>query len=465
MKPRPLIAITFPNHWSIKNLIHSGVVGRLQSECDIQGWAPAAKIPHLQGLVEAMGLEPIEWVVTPEYREDRQLRKSRHLQKSLLYERHGVSTERILQRSSRGGRSGKQLLASRAVRLIANLPFGERLSRQCAERRWELTDATGVEFPSVPDLLFATNPVDFREDVIVKAAMVRGVPVRTMVPSWDNLTSKGVLFAHYDRVFVWNETMRSEVWALYPEYREDQLPVVGIPRFDTYLNRAASTRGKVLTGLGLDPSRQTILFANTATKSFPDQPAVARHLAEWVQTSEGRDYQLLVRCHPHDCADQYQFLTTFDKVAVWPRGGESSFAFGVDTVPPANDLEVLHDMLSVADVCVNSASTIALDAAACDVPILSVAYDGDRELPYAESVRSFYDYTHQRPFLKANAADFADSREGLIHLVQVAAMDRSRRSLERQNLAQLVIPVSPVNAMVEGLLEGILSDSRTSLRA
>ena len=42
-----------------------------------------------------------------------------------------------------------------------------------------------------------------------------GIPVVSLVHSWDNLTSKGLLSAIPDRLLVWNEVMASEAEAFH----------------------------------------------------------------------------------------------------------------------------------------------------------------------------------------------------------------------------------------------------------
>lgn len=449
---RPLIAITFPNHWSIKNLIHSGVIAELQSVADIQGWASADRIPHLEDLCNEFGLAPIQWVATADSSETKALKRIRHLQKSLLFESHGVSTERILQRSERGKRTKLQQLGSAAMRSLSKTPWAPALKSWISKRRWELTPESSVAFPEVPNLLFVTNPVDFREDPLVKSARLAGVPVVTMVPSWDNLSSKGVLFGSFERVYVWNEVMHNEVRQLYPEHQASQVQIVGVPRFQAYESSPRADRNQFLQSLGLDPDRRTILFANTATKSFPDQPTVAHHVAEAVSNGELEGAQLLVRCHPHDDSGDYDFLRGLPHVAVWPEPGQDQAAFGVQTVPPADDLRLLTATLRSADVCVNSASTIALDAAANDVPIVSVAYDGNRKRDYPNSVRSYYDYTHQRPFIATRASVLVESRQSLIEALRCALENPELRREERAQLARIATPGQPATRLAEDLM-------------
>lgn len=448
---KPIIAITFPNHWSIKNLIHSGAIRQIQNFAEIQGLVDPARIPELTKLVAELQLNPIEWIPVTVSSESKQVKRYRHMQKSLLFEKHELSTEQIVQRSGRRRRSLAQRIGTTLIKGLAQVEDSINLLVKLSRDRFDATPAIPWLPERTPSLFFATNPVDFREDGFVKAAMEAGIPVVSMVPSWDNLTTKGVLFTKFERLFVWNQEMQEEVLTLYPYYRKSEVPVIGIPRFQVFEEElpAQYTRDALLTSLGLDPALKTILFANTATSSFPDQPDVARHIAEAIQDGTLADAQLLVRCHPHDRIEPYLELKKFGRVCVWPENLET--AYGVKSTPPANDLLMLAGMMKAADVCVNAASTIVLDAAACDTPILSVGYDGDRKLKYFNSVESYYDYNHQGPYVMSGAGKLCKSRDILIGSIQEAFRNPSAQQAERAELASYATDGSPVNHLVNQL--------------
>ncbi len=62
--------------------------------------------------------------------------------------------------------------------------------------------------------------------------------------------------------------------------------------------------------------------------------------------------------------------------------------------PTWSDMIQLAQTLYHSDVLVNVASTISLDAAYLDKPIVCVAFDGnDRRKSYFESCRRIYDFT------------------------------------------------------------------------
>ena len=61
-----------------------------------------------------------------------------------------------------------------------------------------------------------------------------------------------------------------------------------------------------------------------------------------------------------------------------------------------------------------------LDAAACGKPVVNIGYDGNEELPYSQSVRRLYDYSHQLPLNAFNVDKLVFSKQELFdHLDQV----------------------------------------------
>jgi CDP-glycerol glycerophosphotransferase (TagB/SpsB family) len=80
---------------------------------------------------------------------------------------------------------------------------------------------------------------------------------------------------------------------------------------------------------------------------------------------------------------------------------------------PKDDLGHLVRLLRDADVVINVASTIALDAAILDRPVIGVAYDPAGELPYDQSIRRYYDWTHMANVVRAQAMQLAHSPEDL----------------------------------------------------
>ncbi len=450
---KPLLVITFPNHWSIKNLIHTGALGLLQQTFRIEAWCDESKILALQDVANSFCIDEIIWRANIDYRETGKHKFWRLIQKSLLFERRRVSTEQIVKKSHRGKRSVFQKFSSSVVKLVAISPFGERTLKYASELRESSIPSKLISFSELPCAVFASNPVDFHEDPLVLAATVLGVPTITMIPSWDNLSNKGVLLSYFHTIFVWNETMKSELLSLYPVYELAEVTPIGVPRFDIHESspNGEFERGRLLVSLGLDPSKSTILYANTATSSFPQQPQVIAHLIEGCENGIFQNCQVLIRCHPHDDISKYERFNRQRIAAVWPPLDEAKNAFGVSTCPPADDLLRLSAMIQACDVIVNAASTIVLDAACCDKPIISIAYDGDESPSYYDSIESAYKYTHQVPFLESGAGVIARSKSELHQMVNNALINPFELQNERKALKDSVCCGSSVQNLVRAL--------------
>ena len=68
---------------------------------------------------------------------------------------------------------------------------------------------------------------------------------------------------------------------------------------------------------------------------------------------------------------------------------------------------------------INLVSTLTLDAAANDRPAILICYEGEKELPYVQSARIWYDFLHYRNIVKTGACPIVHS-----HVELQAAINR-----------------------------------------
>ena len=84
-----------------------------------------------------------------------------------------------------------------------------------------------------------------------------------------------------------------------------------------------------------------------------------------------------------------------------------------------------------SDVIVNVASTIAIEAAIFDTPVVNVAFDGEVDGPPELSARRYYRFTHYVNITRHNAVRVAWSPDELIEHVgrtsAIPALDRDGR--------------------------------------
>jgi CDP-Glycerol:Poly(glycerophosphate) glycerophosphotransferase len=268
------------------------------------------------------------------------------------------------------------------------------------------------------DLILMGSPGYWAQDAFfLHAAVRRKIPVVAAVMSWDNLSSKGFINPRPDRLLVWSEHMRREAISLHG-IPDDRIFETGAPLYDLFANASRfGSRTENLQHLGLDPTRRLIFYGTNHAANFPDEIEVVKRVAGWVEAdSLGVPCQLWVRLHPQAVSGPYKVATeSYRKLAServkieFPPVRDSNLSWDL----PANDIEHLVTLLRDADVVINSFSTLSIDAAVLDRPVISIAYDPTGELPYAKSVRRYYDYTHMSHVVRAGAVRLAKSPDDL----------------------------------------------------
>jgi hypothetical protein len=285
-----------------------------------------------------------------------------------------------------------------------------------------------------PELVVTSSPGLILSEVpLLRTAKRRGVRVMAIDPSWDNFTNKLMPVRRVDRLIVWNDLMKTQAVDLHG-YRPDDIGVAGVPQWDHYFSRGATTDRAAFFGrIGADPSRRLVTLTTTPQELYPHHDHVLSVMAEALRDGRWPSAQILVRLHPRDDRAKYALFEGAPGIII-----EKPFR---DTVRAGDGLAVdvtaesqqhLADTLSHSDVIVNVASTIAIEAAIFDTPVVNVAFDGVREEEFARSARRYYKFTHYANITRHNAVRVAWSPEELIGHVRSylddPAQDREGRA-------------------------------------
>lgn len=154
-----------------------------------------------------------------------------------------------------------------------------------------------------PDLVLVTPLVTFEsyQTDYVKAAHRLGLPVAFIPFSWDNLTNKGLMRIHPDRVLVWNDVQRREAIELHG-CAPDSVVVTGAARFDDFFaGTPSTTREAFFAQYGLDPSLPLALYLGSSQLTGPNEMELIRRWAEALRGSDDevvRGCNILIRPHP-----------------------------------------------------------------------------------------------------------------------------------------------------------------------
>jgi len=352
----------------------------------------------------------------------------RDLAFATVMRRHRLATMDIRRRLARRARPGIPL-----KQRIEPLVGRSRLAFRALTRlRHALSRAPEMQPPfdrRRVALVFSNNVFSLEEAAVLRRARDLGIATVGMVHSWDNPTNKGVLPSPVDRLLVWSEVTKDEMTSLFL-VPEDRIRIVGSPQFDIYRRPISITRPDLLAHYGFPPNAKLVLYGTGSPVHSPGEPDYCRTLAGIAANAGAPPVGLLVRLHPRDRAERYEDVARLPGVVVAEPGRRES---GVPDgwAPSRADHEHFAALMRYADVVVNLASTMALDAAANDRPIVHVRYDLEPGLPYLDSVERLFDYTHTARLMRAMASFVARS-PGELRSAVLRALDRPEERRERR---------------------------------
>jgi hypothetical protein len=220
-----------------------------------------------------------------------------------------------------------------ALRILTRLPPGLRVAGPAmhvllAAARSVPSDR-GVEraiSAHAPDAVVVTPLIGrtrrgLRQTDTVSAARRLGIPVGLCVASWDHLTTKGVVKAVPDRVFVWNEFQAREAVDLHSlEYY--RIVVTGAQLFDTWFARSPSTsRQEFLASAGLPAGSPFVLYVGSSRNIAPAEREIA-FVLRWLRELRAggeRELGVVIRPHPGNAPEWAAAHVPDDRAVVLPH--------------------------------------------------------------------------------------------------------------------------------------------------
>lgn len=442
---RPRIAALLPYVWSVRNVVYGGVLDRLAAAgADVhlvmRHGAPPADHPAAARFAAASEIhEMLELPARP-------IRGKALLDaviRSAFNRRYGISSYPIYRRWFERDWTPSQRARAVAIEMLGAVAQQkavlERVQR-AAERRYrqahDLTPVREQLTRIAPSMVWSTFCVTPLEYPYYLAARDLGIPVVTSILSFDNLTSRSAI-PPYDHYFVWHEGMREQVLRLYPDTPRDHVSVTGTPQFDFHRDPAyRRTRADTLQSLGVPAGARYVLYAASFVGLAPDEPVLVRQLAELMQRVPAlRTLWLVVRIHPLETRERWRPVTdVFPNVVVQTAWSTPPDPDGWTLATP-DDQARLVSALAHAEMCVNVASTMTLDAALLDRPVIGIDFSTEPDAPRAIMYEE-YGVEHYRPLVERGGLRVAKSWHDLASLMESAVTDPGRDRMQRAQMVE-----------------------------
>lgn len=286
-----------------------------------------------------------------------------------------------------------------------------------------------------PDCVFVPRINSSLDRSFLRHAKKRKIQTIGMISAWDNITlSKYPFRILPDKLVAYNTLIKNEA-VRYIDMPEHAIFVSGWPHFDFYITSRRSSRKEFCSKLNISPERRIILFASIGSTLNPTEAHIVSQLEQALKAGElPNDAVLIFRQHPTektniDGIQTNEYIIVDDSKTVFEDKGFSEIL--------TKDMRHLADSLHHAAVTVNTASTMSIDAAAFDKPIVNVAYDGWKEMPLEGSVRRFYEpsHDHYQPIVKSGGVRIARTQNELIEHISRYLEDPS---LDREGRKRIV---------------------------
>lgn len=272
-----------------------------------------------------------------------------------------------------------------------------------------------------PDIVFAPTMITRDEVALMRLGKKHGARVVGMFKSWDNPTSKAFPRFFPDIIIAHTQINKDETRALYA-FPQERIVVTGVPQFDDYLAPGfISSREEFFKKIGGDLSKKLITFAPAGDWMNLHDKEILERILNWIDEGKLGEIQVLLRLHPA-YESKTEELSGHPHLIVERPGKHfeqvdkaatlKSVEFGID------EMKHLGSTMKWSAVTINTASTMTIEAAIFDTPIVLLGFDGSQKCSYWRSVRRYYDREHYLPIMKSGGAALVQDFDELLNILK-----------------------------------------------
>lgn len=280
----------------------------------------------------------------------------------------------------------KYFLLAAANRLVGPIPLVKEIIR-FFDRWVPLEPRVAALFSQYkPDLVFLPDIIFGPDRIFARAARRLGIYIIGTPRSWDNLTSKGFAIIKPDKLLVLTSRMVPEA-VRYVGMRKEDVIVTGPPQFDMYFKPRSVTKEEFCQKLGIPAGRRLVLASPFFNPHTGSAVKIINALTAAIKQGKlPRDLHILVRYRPATPPIPAGELEASDHLTIT---NPCAIAFPVtDFMTPTEDFEwtkddvnLLIDSLRFSELVINIVSTLSIDAAVFDKPVINVRFDADPACP------------------------------------------------------------------------------------
>ncbi len=265
-----------------------------------------------------------------------------------------------------------------------------------------------------PTLVFAAHIYGQYDLRLICEAKERKIKTIGMASNWDHF-DKYYLPLRPDFLLAQSEQVKD--FALkYQSYKPQSIAVVGYPHFDFITDKSyAVPREQVLRELSFPTDAKFILYVS-GSAYCSDEPDTIEKILEWADKNElGADTYLVIRPYLGGRGADKDFdEAKFNRFEQHPRARFYKKEFWGDLEKSIQFFNIMRH----ADAVISIYSTIVIEAAALDKPLVGIGFDGYRVRPFRQSIKRLMIREHFQDVLNSGAVRTAENFQDLKNILK-----------------------------------------------
>jgi len=264
-----------------------------------------------------------------------------------------------------------------------------------------------------PDLVFMAHLFEGPEAHILREAKKRGIKTMGFINSWDKITARCIMRLLPDKAIVFNNIVKNEM-ITHNEMHDHDIFVSGLPQYDEHFIGIRLDRAEFFKRIGVDSSKKIIVYAPMGRAfSNSDWDMIDLLYSLNDKGRFGEDIAILVRFQPNDFVDEAELKKRPNLIYDCP-GIRFSSKRGADWDMDFGEIKHLSDTLSYMSILVCYASSVSIDAAVFDKPVININFEINPNEKLIKSPTQYYKMEHYKKALDTGGICMVNNEDDLI---------------------------------------------------
>lgn len=295
-------------------------------------------------------------------------------------------------------------------------------------------------FTAHPTVAILVNvPRQSHWNLLFTTAQEFGIKSFLIYHTVKDITANGRLNHAFSGIGVWNARMKADLLKNNPWLEPETIKIVGSGHFDCigradWLPEEAVFRAQI----GAHANIQLIVYTTAGPGIVPQEERYIDFVvkaAKAAETALKKPIQIVFRMNPMDNREVLfdHLRESYPEHIVlrpdWVDIRQSNWTYAKKEDPP-----LYNALLHYASLCITIPSTVTIDAALSDLPVINLGIEAPGEQPLAGSIRAFWEVDFNLNVRETGAAKFVSSFVELEQAMIYYLADKTLDAEKRQDL-------------------------------